>query len=57
MSNCVVSVSYHGWIRVCLALNQHSALRGKSRDCLALNQDNMSKWGDMSIPWTVVSMS
>ena len=27
---------------------QHAALRRKSKDWLARNQDNMSKWSDMS---------
>jgi hypothetical protein len=28
---------------------KHAALRRKSKDWLARNQDNVSKWGDMSI--------
>jgi hypothetical protein len=28
---------------------KHAALRRKSKDWLALNQDNVSKWGDISI--------
>jgi hypothetical protein len=27
----------------------HAALKRKSKDWLALNQDNVSKWGDISI--------
>ena len=32
-------------------------LRRKSKDRLAWNQYNVSKWGDMSIPQTFVSVS
>ena len=33
----------------CCFSAKHTALRRKSKDWLALNQDNVSKWGDISI--------
>ena len=36
------------WIWLWLS-SKHAALRGKSKDWLAGNQDNVSKWCDMSI--------
>ena len=36
-------------IGICCFSVKHAALRRKSKDWLALNQDNVSKWGDMSI--------
>ena len=36
-------------IGICCFSAKHAALRRKSKDWLARNQDNVSKWGDMSI--------
>ena len=36
-------------IGICCFSAKHTALRIKSTDWLAQNQDNVSKWGDMSI--------
>jgi hypothetical protein len=36
-------------IGICCFSAKHAALRGKSKDWLARNQDNVSKWGNMSI--------
>ena len=36
-------------IGICCFSVKHAALRRKSKDLLARNQDNVSKWGDMSI--------
>ena len=41
-------------IGVCCFSAYHSSLKRKSKDWLARNQDNVSEWGDMSIPRTVV---
>jgi hypothetical protein len=35
-------------IGICWFSAKHTALRTKSKDCLAQNQDNVSKWDDMS---------
>jgi hypothetical protein len=37
-------------IGICCLSAKHAALRRKSKDWLARNQDNVSKWGDISIP-------
>ena len=34
---------------ICCFSAKHTALRRKTKDRLARNQDNLSKWGDMSI--------
>ncbi len=36
-------------IGICCFSAKHTALRRKSNDWLARHQDNVSKWGDMSI--------
>jgi hypothetical protein len=36
-------------IGICCLSAKHAALRRKSKDWLARNQDNVSKWGDISI--------
>ena len=36
-------------IGICCFSAKHAALRSKSKDWLAQNQDNVSKWSDMSI--------
>ena len=36
-------------IGICCFSAKHAAFRRKSKDWLARNQDNVSKWGDMSI--------
>jgi hypothetical protein len=36
-------------IGICCFSTKHAALRRKSKDWVAQNQDNVSKWGDMSI--------
>ena len=36
-------------IGICCLFAKHAALRRKSKDWLARNQDNVSKWGDISI--------
>jgi len=36
-------------IVICCFSAKHAALRRKNKDWLAWNQDNVSKWGDMSI--------
>jgi hypothetical protein len=36
-------------IGICCFSAKHTALRRKSKDWLAQNEDNVSKWGDMSI--------
>ena len=36
-------------IGICCFSAKHAALKRKSKDWLALNQDNVSKWGDISI--------
>ena len=35
-------------IGICCFSAKHAALRRKSKDWLALNQNNVSKWSDMS---------
>jgi hypothetical protein len=35
-------------IGICCFSSKHAALRRKSKDWLARNQNNVSKWGDMS---------
>ena len=35
-------------IGICCFSIKHAALRGKNKDWLAKNQDNVSKWSDMS---------
>ena len=37
-------------IGICCFSAKHTALRSKSKDWLAWNQNNVSEWGDMSIP-------
>ena len=37
-------------IDICCFSTKHAALRKKSTDWLDWNQDNVSEWGDMSIP-------
>ena len=44
-------------IGICYFSAKHAALRRKSKDWLARNRDDVSKWGDMVSPWTVVSVS
>ena len=41
-------------IGICWSSSKHMVLRSKSRD---QNQDIVSEWSDISIPWTVVSVS
>ncbi len=36
-------------IGICCFSAKHAALTRKNKDGMARNQDNMSKWGDMSI--------
>jgi hypothetical protein len=36
-------------ICVCCFSTKHTALRRKNKDCLARNQNNVSKWSDMSV--------
>jgi hypothetical protein len=36
-------------IGICCFFTKHATLRRKSKDWLARNQDNVSKWGNMSI--------
>ena len=36
-------------IGICCFPSKHASFRSKSKDWLAGNQDNMSKWGDISI--------
>jgi hypothetical protein len=36
-------------IDICCFSAKHTALRSKSKDWLAQNQNNVSKWSDMSI--------
>ena len=36
-------------IGICCFSAKHATLRRKSKDWLARHQDNVSKWGDMSI--------
>ena len=36
-------------IGMCCLSTKHAALRRKSKDLLARNQNNVSKWSDMSI--------
>ena len=36
-------------IGICCFSAKHAALRRKNKDWLARNQDNVSKWGNMSI--------
>ena len=36
-------------ISICCCSAKHTTLRRKSKDWLAQSQDNVSKWGDMSI--------
>jgi len=42
---------------MCCFSATHTALRRKNKDWFARNQDNVSEWGDMSTPQTVVSVS
>ena len=44
-------------IGTCCFYAKQSALRRKSKNWLGRNQDNVSKWGDMSIRGYVVSVS
>ena len=44
-------------IGMCCFFVKHAALRKMSKDWLARNRDNVSKWGDMVYPRTVVSVS
>ena len=37
-------------IDICCFSANHAAFRRKKKDWLARNQDNVSAWGDMSIP-------
>ena len=41
-------------IGICCFSAKHAELRRKNKDWLARDQDNVSEWGDMSIPRTVV---
>jgi len=41
---------------MCCFSAKHVALRRKNKDWLARNQDNVSGWGDLSIPRFVVSV-
>ena len=34
---------------ICCFSAKHAALRSKNKDWLARNQDNVSKWGDLTI--------
>ena len=43
-------------IGICCFSAKHAALRRKGKDCLARNQDNVSKWSNMSTH-SVVSVS
>jgi hypothetical protein len=43
-------------IDICCFSAKHAALKRKSKDWLARNHDSVSKWGDMSICKTVVSV-
>jgi hypothetical protein len=36
-------------IGICCFSAKHTALRRKTKDWLARSQDNVSKWGDMSV--------
>ena len=36
-------------IGICCFSAKHAAFRRKSKDWLALNQDNVTRWGNMSI--------
>ena len=42
---------------ICCFFAKHAALRSKSKYWLARNQNNVSKWSDMSTPRTFVSVS
>ena len=44
-------------IVICCFSAKNAALRRKSKDWMARNQDNLSEWGDMVYPLTVVSVS
>ena len=44
-------------IGICCFSAKHTALRRKSKDWLARNQNNVSKWSDMSTRWLLVSVS
>ena len=44
-------------IDICYFFAKHASLRKKSKDWLARNRDNVSKWGNMVYPRTVVSVS
>ena len=41
-------------ISICCFSAKHIASRRKNKDRLAWNQDNVSEWGDMSIPGLLV---
>ena len=41
-------------IGICCFSAKHIASRRKNKDRLAWNQDNVSEWGDMSIPGLLV---
>ncbi len=42
---------------ICCFSSKHAELRRKNKDWMARNRDNVSEWGDMSYPRTVVSVS
>ena len=44
-------------IDICCFSTKHASLRRKNIDWWAWNQDNVSKWGDMFYPQTVVPVS
>jgi hypothetical protein len=44
-------------IGICCFSAEHAALRKKNKDLLDRNQDNVSEWGDIIYPQTVVSVS
>jgi hypothetical protein len=43
-------------IGICCFSAKHTVLRRKRKDGFAWNRDNVSKWGDMSYPRTVISV-
>jgi hypothetical protein len=44
-------------IGICCFSAKHTILKSNIKDWLARNQNNVSKWSDMSTPWTVVSVN
>ena len=56
LASSVVDCGFEPWsgqtkeykIGICCFSAKHAAFRRKSKDWLARNQDNVSKWGDMS---------